>query len=125
MIKDIINYVKSLIGETTSYKVIIGALPLENNSLALAPATGKPETTFMDKGTENTLTLVLNGKSLNQTDVLDTLDNVHRALTLRKSYDKGITNIRTVSSPNYIEGEPQKPYLYGSAIEVKFYTEGV
>ncbi len=129
MIRDIISDIIALIKANTNYSVVIGSLPVDNNSLCIAPTSGAPTTTFMNKSSTNAMTLVLNGKSLSQTDLLDTLDNVHRALTMRKTYTDNseyqITNIATVSSPTYIEGEPTKSYIYGSAIKVEYYAKGV
>lgn len=129
MIKNIINDIIAIIKANTNYSVAIGSLPLSDNSLCLVPASGAPTTTFMNKSSTNAMTLVLNGKSLSQTDLLDTLDNVHKALTSRKTYTDNseyqITNIATVSSPTHIEGEPTKSYIYGSAIKVEYYAKGV
>lgn len=126
-INEVLIAVIGLINELSPYATAtIGALPADNG-ISCYIATGSPETTFMTKGMAYQMTVTLNGKHTNQQTVSDTLNNIHKSLTQKKSYpqtdDYQITDIGTVSSPNYIERDANRQYLYGSALQIKFFLK--
>lgn len=104
--------------------VKIGSLPADNG-ISVFIGTGYANETFMDKGMAYELHVVLNGKHGSQQMVSDTLNDLHRYLTQLKDYpsdnDYQITDISTISAPNFIGREENKQYLYGSSLRVKFY----
>ena len=104
---------------------IIGAMP-PHNGIAAQITTGATDTTYLDKGIEIGLSIVLNGKHESQQTVCDTLNFIHQSLTQTKQYPKNddfqIVDIRTDSFPNYI-GREDNEYLYGSAFRVRAFIK--
>lgn len=104
---------------------IIGAMP-PHNGIAAQITTGATDTTYLDKGIEIGLSIVLNGKHESQQTVCDTLNLIHQSLTQTKQYPKNndfqIVDIRTDSFPNYI-GREDNQYLYGSAFRVRAFIK--
>lgn len=104
---------------------IIGAMP-PHNGIAAQITTGATDTTYLDKGIEIGLSIVLNGKHESQQTVCDTLNLIHQSLTQTKQYPKNndfqIVDIRTDSFPNYI-GREDNEYLYGSAFRVRAFIK--
>ncbi len=106
-----------------------GSIPTAD-SLAMYAGPGSPDEEYMDRGSLNSFNAVLNGKHSNRQTVATALSNIHTALTRRKEYPTGadweITNIRTTTTPNYIEQETSTgQWIYGSVLEVQFYMKGV
>lgn len=104
---------------------VIGAMP-PHNGYAAQITTGATDTTYLDKGIEIGLSIVLNGKHESQQTVCDTLNLIHQSLTQTKQYPKNndfqIVDIRTDSFPNYI-GREDNEYLYGSAFRVRAFIK--
>ena len=104
---------------------VIGAMP-PHNGYAAQISTGATDTTYLDKGIEIGLSIVLNGKNESQSVVCDTLNEIHKSLTMTKDYpstdDYQIVDIRTDSFPNYI-GREDNEYLYGSAFRVRAFIK--
>ena len=104
---------------------IIGAMP-PHNGIAAQITTGATDTTYLDKGIEIGLSIVLNGKHESQQTVCDTLNLIHQSLTQTKQYPKNndfqIVDIRTDSFPNYI-GREDNEYLYGSAFRIRAFIK--
>lgn len=104
---------------------VIGAMP-PHNGYAAQISTGATDTTYLDKGIEIGLSIVLNGKHESQQTVCDTLNLIHQSLTQTKQYPKNndfqIVDIRTDSFPNYI-GREDNEYLYGSAFRVRAFIK--
>lgn len=104
---------------------VIGAMP-PHNGYAAQISTGATDTTYLDKGIEIGLSIVLNGKNESQSVVCDTLNEIHQSLTMTKDYpstdDFQIVDIRTDSFPNYI-GREDNEYLYGSAFRVRAFIK--
>jgi hypothetical protein len=128
MYGEIIQAVKTL---ATTYaapytKIELGAMPTENG-LAMYLGAGAPDWDYLDRGSVNSISVVLNGKHSNQQTVVTALSAIHTALTRLKEYPAGagwkILNIKTIAAPNYIDYESQ--WLYGSILDVQFYLEGV
>lgn len=117
---------KAKVGNTILIpSVVVGAMP-PHNSLAAQVTTGATDTTYLNKGIEIGLSIVLNGKHESQQTVLDTLNILHQSLTMTKDYpstdDYQIVDIRTDSFPNYI-GREDNEYLYGSAFRVRAFIK--
>lgn len=92
--------------------------------------SGGPDTEYLDRGAIIDIDIVLNGKHANQQTVVTALSIIHLALTQRKQYTNGVNwaikNIRTTSTPNFIEQEASsKQWLYGSILEIKIEVKGV
>ena len=104
---------------------VIGAMP-PHNGIAAQITTGATDTTYLDKGIEIGLSIVLNGKNESQSVACDTLNTIHKSLTMTKDYpstdDYQIVDIRTDSFPNYI-GREDNEYLYGSAFRVRAFIK--
>ena len=104
---------------------VIGAMP-PHNGYAAQISTGATDTTYLNKGIEIGLSVVLNGKNESQSVVCDTLNEIHQSLTMTKDYpstdDYQIVDIRTDSFPNYI-GREDNEYLYGSAFRVRAFIK--
>lgn len=106
--------------------IVVGSLPpLDGVSMAIT--TGMTESTYLDKGFSQHISIVINAKSANQQDALEWLALIHEALTLTESYPSGtnwqITNIESSELPSYIDREQNKQYLYGSAVRVYYYIK--
>jgi hypothetical protein len=130
VINDIINAVIDLCESNVDLysSISVGALP-PANGISLQVGAGNPEHTFFNKGTANSISVVVNSKHNSQNTACGVLDAIHLYLTRLKSYPSGkgwqITNIETVTSPNYIGQDGNQQYLYGSIIKIKFYLKGV
>lgn len=105
--------------------IVIGSLP-PNNGITMTLSTGSPQTTFVNKGIPYELSIVCNGKHTDAQVVSDALNGIHQALTQTKNYPSTdlyqITDIETVSAPNYIGREENNQILYGSILRVKAYV---
>lgn len=128
MVADIINAVIQMADSfisPASYGIMVGPMPA-NESIAIAPASGAPESTSIDKGQAMVLNVVLNGKSFDQADLAKTLSEIHINLTQATEYpDDGnfqITDIRTVALPHYLGREPDNQWLYGSSLAIRYYA---
>lgn len=124
VIKEVFDAVKTLANETNPYATVkVGALPTDN-SIVMEIATGSPDTVFKDRSALYSMDIVLNGKHTSQETVLDTLCDIHQALTQRDTFpDTGeaqITNIETTNIPSYLD-RTNNQWLYGSSLRVSFY----
>ena len=122
------NVIESVLSMTSRLSLYAGVKngPLPpDNGLSLTVSGGGPASTFLTKGMDYELDLVLNGKHADQMTVFDTLNNIHQALTQTKTYpvtnEFQITNIETTTSPSYLGQEENKQYLYGSSLRVRFF----
>ena len=125
VINDVLQAVIDMAEEIQPYaSIVVGALPADNG-ISMTVGAGAPQTTFMTKGMVYEIDCVLNGKHSAQETVFDTLNDIHQALTMTKDYpatdEYQILDIQTTSSPNYIEREENKQYLYGSSVRVRFF----
>ncbi len=125
VLRAVIEYAQA---ENPYADIVIGSMPADNG-LSIAIGAGGANYTALDKGMSYELNLVLNGKHHNQQTVADTLNDIHQALSQRKEYlntdEFQITDISTITAPNYIGREPNNQWLYGSSIKVKFYFRKV
>jgi hypothetical protein len=104
--------------------IVIGALPADE-SISFAIGAGGADATFFPKSMSYELDIVVNGKSYDAEAISDALNTIHAKLTMATSYpstnDWQITNISTISTPNYLTLEENGQFLYGSSIRVRFY----
>lgn len=121
---EIVEAIAGLAQAAAGVSVTIGALPADN-AVCIAPASGAPSSTFLDKGMAYQWTLVCNAKNVDQKAAQEVLNAVHLALTQTKTYPTGdawqITDIGTVAAPAYIGREQNSQWLYGSSLRVKFF----
>ena len=124
---EIITAVQALINKLGLYaKITIGALPPDNGlSIAL---TSSRSNYCMNKNSIVDLSAVVNGKHTNQKTVLDALSKIHTVLPRMKEYPSSdnwqITNIESISRPNYLGREQNSQWLYGSSLRIKYYIRG-
>ena len=107
--------------------IVFGALP-PDDGISMAIATGASEETFLNKGQNYQMSVVINAKSTNQLNALDWLGKIHETLTLTKDYPSGtnwqICNIETTGVPMYLGREENQQYEYGSSVRIDFYMKG-
>ena len=107
-------------------KITRGALP-PDDGLAIYPAVGTPQTTFLTKKHVYDITLTLNGKHKSQQKVSGTLNEIHAALTTTKVFPTHpcwqICDIATVALPSYLDREENKQWLYGSSLRVRAFIK--
>ena len=105
-----------------------GALPT-GNGLVCEVGPSRPDAVYLDKGQYIPVDLVINGKHSSLETLLDTMNNIHGALTMAKSYPSGtgweITDITTYTLPEMIGREDNGQYLAASSLAVKVYWEAV
>ena len=129
MFAEVFDAILTMVTGMTLYaSPILGALPA-SNGIAMAPAPGTTGTVYLDRGSSNTLLVVVNAKHQNQMTALDTLSYIHSVLQRTKNYPPGngweITNIQTSSAPSYIGSEESgRQHLWGSSLQVDFYAKG-
>lgn len=109
--------------------IVIGSLPAENGLCAYI-GSGSPDEVHLDRGSLNTLYIVVNGKNADQQLVVQALSDIHKRLTRSVEYPSGtdwsVTNIQTSAAPNRIgEEDSGRQYLWGSILQVDFYSKGV
>jgi len=123
MYGDLLNAINNLL----EIPISIGSLPI-NNGMAMYIGSGAVDEIYLDKGSLNQLSLVVNAKNTNQLTCLNNLASIHKRLTLKKIYFSNdefeITDISTSTVPNLIGTETSGQYLYGSILKVSFYIKG-
>lgn len=104
--------------------IVRGPLP-PDNGISVYPATGTPQTTFINKRHVYNIGLTLNGKHASQQTVSSTLNGIHTALTTTKNLPATdywqICDIATIALPTYLDREENNQYLYGSSLMVRAY----
>ena len=129
MYGEILQAVKTL---ATTYaspytKIEVGTMP-QNDGLAMQIGPGGEEWEYLNRASVHTMAIVLNGKNDDQQAVVTALSAIHRALTRLTDHPEGtnweIISIKTTSSPGYIN-KASGQWLYGSILDVRFYSKGV
>ena len=107
--------------------IVFGALP-PDDGISMAIATGASEETFLNKGQNYQMSVVINAKSADQLNALEWLSAIHETLTLTEDYPSGtnwqICNIETTGVPMYLGREENRQYEYGSSVRIDFYMKG-
>ena len=108
-------------------QILTGSMP-PDNGLAMI-GNSAPETIFLDIGSNERMSIVLNGKNRDQMAVIRQLDLIHHILTKRKDFPSGkgwrIFSIETVASPRLVGREANGQWLYASSFIVKINTKGI
>lgn len=126
---DVLQAVIAMAQAATNIRIFTGSNP-SNESIAMT-GSGSPSAIYRDMDAVRTISIVCNGKSANQKLIIDALDDIHAALTLRKDFPSGngwkVFSIQTIASPRLIGREESNTnqWLYGSSLLVKFYTKGL
>lgn len=132
----VLNAVIDMAEEASGQKIVIGDNP-PMGKIAMT-GFGSPTSIFLDIGSNERMTVSVNGKSYSQQEVSDWLNAIHDDLTRRKSFPQGlpdsdgsllwqIYSIETIASPRLIgkEANPRAAWIYGSTLLVKFNTKGI
>ena len=86
---------------------------------------------FLDIGSDEAMSVLVNGKNGDQQTIIRQLDAIHASLTRRKDFPCGtgwqIYAIETVTSPRLLgrENNNRHQWLYGSSLLVKINTKGI
>lgn len=129
MYKEILDAIVNMIKANTDLSVVVGGNPTKESIAVSGFAT--PDVVYMDRDTEQTYDITVNGKSADQALLFDEMSHIHRVLTLSKIFPSSqkwqITSIDTSASPRLIgiEDAERTRYLYGSSLTVKFYALGM
>lgn len=123
---DVLEAVINMAEQMKPYsKIVIGPLPPDDGLSISWGATGY--TPFFNKRAAAEMTAVLNGKNKNMKTVAETLGAIHTYLSMSKDYPSAnnfqITDISTVSAPQYLGREENNQWLYGSSLRVKFFLK--
>ena len=124
--KDMFTSVVSMAQTAVTPAIVVGSLP-PLDGISMAITTGMTESTYLNKGLSQHISIVINAKSSDQQNALEWLGLIHEALTLTESYPSGtgwqITNIESSELPMYMDREQNNQYLYGSAVRVYYYIK--
>ena len=129
MYKEILDSIAEMVKQNTDFQVVVGGNP-PKESIAIT-GFSTDDTVNLDRDTLQTYDITINGKSGEQEQLFNDLSEIHRKLTLRKSFPHGETwqiySIDTASSPRLLglEQAERTRYLCGSSIKVKFYALGM
>lgn len=129
MYDDILQAVIDMAEDAVGVPVVTGSNPPQDGIAMTGNASR--QTIFLDIGSNETMTVVCNGKNGSQREVIRQLDTIHASLTRRKDYPSGngwqIYSIETVASPRFLgrESNERFQWLYGSSLLVKFNTKGI
>ena len=108
-------------------KIEVGAMPAENG-LSMYLGAGAPNWSYLNRGSVQTVAIVLNGKHSNQQTVVSVLSSIHKGLSQLIAYPSStewsILDIRTVATPNYIDHENSNQWVYGSIFDIIFWVKG-
>lgn len=122
---EIINTILPLIKSQTSVNVVLGT-NIPENSLCLRWRSN-PSEVYMSKDSYNSMTVLLNGKNIDQQAIATTLNAIHHYLNKLKQNqipigeNTQIINIQTSSSPELIGVEENGQWIYASSLTVTYY----
>lgn len=124
---DVLEAVIGMAERTEPYsRIVIGPLPPDDGISISWAATGYSP--FLSKRAAVEMTAVLNAKSRSLKEAADALGAIHTALSLTKEYPSAdnfqITDISTVSAPQYLGREENSQWLCGSSLRVRFFLKG-
>lgn len=130
VINDVVEAVIGLMNDNTLSElqtVTRGALPIGAGIVCeIGPSTISEM--YLDKNTFVPLDLTINGKHPNMKTLSDRINNIHSALTRKRTYPEGngwqIVDIKTESLPQVIGREQNNDWLMASGLTVEFYWRG-
>ena len=127
MYDEILQALISMAETAAGVQVFEGSLP-PDNGLAMT-GNASEAAVFLDIGSDESMSILCNGKHREQQTVTQQLDEIHRYLTRRKTFPQGnnwqIYAIETVASPRLINHEPNGQWVYGSSLLVKINVKGI
>lgn len=129
MYDEILQAVIDMAEVAADMDIVLGSMP----PLGGIAMTGNaaPESIMLDIGSNERMTVLVNGKSSEQVNIIRKLDAIHADLTRRKRFPQGtlwqIYSIETIASPRLlgVEGNPRAEWIYGSSLLVKFNVKGI
>ena len=127
MYDEILQAIRQFAESVVGVKIFTGSLPPDNGLAMTGQASNA--TTFLDIGANERMSVLLNGKNVEQETVTRQLNSIHAALTRRKDFPQSDTwqiySIETVASPRLIAHEAGRQWVYGSSLQVKFNVKGI
>lgn len=125
ILQAVINMAEAAVGVS----IVTGSQPPQNGIAMTGDASSR--SIFLDIGSDEAMTVVVNGKNGDQETIIRQLDAIHASLTRRKDFPCGqgwqIYAIETVASPRLLgrESNNRFQWLYGSSLLVKINTKGI
>lgn len=123
---EVINLLTQLIRNKYDGSLVYGS-NTPDNGISLRWGSS-PIATFLCKNTYERMSVYMNGKNTDQSQVVKTMNEIHDYLTRLKKYPSTekvqICNIETSSSPSLVGREENSQWLYGSTLTVKFFKKG-
>lgn len=127
MYNEVLQTVIDMAQAAAGFPVVLGSMPPDDGIAMTGNAASFP--IFLDIGSNEEMNVVCNGKSTEQTTVIQRLEAIHRALTRRKDFPHTDTwqiyAIETTASPRLIGREQNSQWLYGSSLLIKFNVKGI
>ena len=129
MYDEVLQAIINMAEAASGAKIVTGSMP-PDNGIAMT-GSGAPSSIMLDIGSNERMSVIVNGKNANQHAAIQQLDAIHYNLTRRKDYPTGaewqIYSIETIASPRLLgrEQNPQAQWIYGSSLLVKFNTKGI
>jgi hypothetical protein len=127
MYNDVLQAVIDMAQAAAGFPVVLGSQPPDDGIAMTGNAASYP--IFLDIGSNEEMNVVCNGKSTEQTTVIQRLEAIHMALTRRKDFPHSDTwqiyAIETTASPRLIGREQNSQWLYGSSLLIKFNVKGI
>ena len=131
VINEVMEAVIGLMNATKPFAAVTrGALPT-GKGLVCEVGPSIPDEIYWDKNVFIPLDVTINGKFSNLKTLLDTMNDIHGALTRATSYPQDTTNNRwqitdilTQNLPQIIGREQNNDWLAASALTVNFYGKG-
>ena len=124
---EILQAVIDMAEAAAGVSIVTGSMP-PDNGIAMN-GSSSPSTIFLDVGSEERMTVTVNGKDREQHTVINRLEAIHSALTRRHDFPSGtdwqIYAIESVASPRLLGREQNSMWLYVSSLLVRINTKGI
>lgn len=124
---DILQAVIDMAEAAAGVPIVTGSMP-PDEGIAMTGSSA-PTSIFLDVGSDERMTVVVNGKSRDQKTVIRRLEAIHSGLTRRHDFPSGsgwqIYAIESISSPRLLGREQNSMWLYASSMLVRINTKGV
>lgn len=127
MFDEILQAVIDMAEYAAGVPIVTGSMP-PDEGIAMT-GRSSPTTIFLDVGSDERMTVVVNGKSRDQKTVIQRLEAIHSYLTRRHDFPSGdnwqIYAIESVSSPRLLGREQNSMWLYVSSLLIRINTKGM
>ena len=127
MFNEILQAVIDMAESAAGVPIVTGSMP-PDNGIAMT-GSSSPSTIFLDVGTNERMTVTVNGKHTDQETAINRLEAIHTALTRRHDFPSGegwqIYSIETMASPSLLGREQNSMWLYASSLLVKINIGGI